>query len=341
MLLKLLALVCVGVVASSAAEAAPRGVTVFLDGGGRALDDGDAIPPFGGGARAWSAIRACVAKHYAPFAIDVVDEKPRTGDYITVVVGGRASQLGLDDRTHNGIAPYLPGSVLRTAVVHVFSKVGTGERDVQNVCEVAVHESAHAMGLDHTYKCGDIMSYLEGCGPARILDLDMPCGEYGKRECGDGARTQNSFRKLAAAVGLRGGRDRDPEPDADVEPERDMDPDLDLDMNPKSDVDVEADPDIDVESEPDPFADADDDVEPTSEPYSDTDEAHDDSVTGDRELEDAVTVRGADGYLYRVSRVQKNGRTWIVVERIHDAPSSCSRVHRAHANASSQTYSRR
>jgi hypothetical protein len=163
----------------------------------------------------------CVKGHFAPFQIDIVDRKPSRGDYITAVVGGRASMLGLNDRNTNGVGPYSPNRVLRTATVHVFSKVGTGERDVKNLCAVTVHETAHALGLDHTYKCGDIMSYfLDRCGPRKILDVEAPCGEDSPRRCGDGKQTQNSYRKLAQAVGLRKGQ---PEPEPEPEPEPDDD----------------------------------------------------------------------------------------------------------------------
>ena len=218
--------VCVTI--AGVAEAAPRGVTVFLERGGRVIEnDGDeiVIPRFGGGDRAWNGIVACVEKHFAPFQLQIVDRRPSRGDYITAVLGGRASQLGLDDRSTNGVGPYT-GSVIPNAVVHIFSKVGSGERDVSNLCSVAVHEVSHSLGLDHTYKCGDVMSYfLDRCGARRILDVDAACGETRARRCGNGARTQNSYRRLGALVGFKNEAEPEPEPEREAEPEPEPDDD--------------------------------------------------------------------------------------------------------------------
>ncbi len=196
-------------VLSAPASAAEQPIIVFLERSGKVVPRGDdtvAIPRFGGGDRAWTAMVACVKEQFSAFQVEIVDQRPRGGEFITAVVGGKASQLGLDDSTTNGIGPY-DGSVLRTATVHVFSRVGTGERDVANLCAVTAHEVGHALGLDHEYKCGDVMSYFnDECGPQRFLDVDVPCGEESERACATGDATQNSYRRLAALVGLKGGK---------------------------------------------------------------------------------------------------------------------------------------
>ena len=195
--------------ASAAHAAQPIAITIYLDRDGDVTDDGIEIPPYRGSDRTWSSVVACVQRQYAPFAVDVVDERPPSGTYITAVIGGRASLLGLDDRTTNGVGPY-NGSVIRDAVVHVFSEVGTGERDVENLCAVTAHEIGHALGLDHEMYCGDIMSYdLDRCGARRFIDADAPCGEDDERTCGDGDDTQNSYRRLGELVGFRDARARD------------------------------------------------------------------------------------------------------------------------------------
>ena len=214
-------------VTAKVSEAAPRGVTVFLERDGRTIDhEGEetVIPAFGGGDRAWNGIATCVARHFSPFQVDVVTSRPTRGEFITAVVGGRASQLGLDDRSTNGVGPYT-GRVIPNAIVHIFSKVGTGERDIQNLCAVTVHEVAHSLGLDHSYKCGDVMSYfLDRCGARRILDVEATCGESRSRRCANGERTQNSYRRLGAMVGFRDDPDLEPEPaEPDVDDPRDAD----------------------------------------------------------------------------------------------------------------------
>ncbi|MDX2086546.1 MAG: matrixin family metalloprotease [Kofleriaceae bacterium] len=184
---------------------AHAGVTVVLERDGYATDDGIEVPRFGGGDRVWTELVGCVRGHFAPFAVDIVDTKPTRGTYITAVIGGRASQFGYDDDTTAGVSPYREGEVLADAVVHVFSQ-SSGERNASSLCASTAHEIGHALGLDHTNYCGDIMSYYgDACGTREFLDVDMACGERTSRTCGDGGRSQNSFARLAAQVGLRAG----------------------------------------------------------------------------------------------------------------------------------------
>jgi hypothetical protein len=194
-----------------AAAHTPHAVTVYLDRDGDVTDEGVEIPRYRGGDRAWQSVVACVQRQYAPFAVDVVDRRPAGGEYITAMIGGRASLLGLDDRTTNGVGPY-SGGVLPTAVVHIFSEVGTGERDVENLCAVTAHEVAHSLGLDHEIYCGDVMSYyLDRCGARSFVDADAPCGETSERACGNGAESQNSYRRLGELVGFREARQPRPQ----------------------------------------------------------------------------------------------------------------------------------
>ena len=110
-------------------------ITVFMDRGGM-LDEGGLrvkVPGYRGDKVTWQTVVRCVQRQFAPFAIDVVDAKP-AGEHIRVVVGGKASMLGRDDATTNGFGRHDPRRILRDATVHVFSELGTGERDVENLC---------------------------------------------------------------------------------------------------------------------------------------------------------------------------------------------------------------
>ncbi|MCA9680031.1 MAG: hypothetical protein KC464_33680, partial [Myxococcales bacterium] len=197
-----------------------RGVTVYLDPDGGTVTGGwdDAatgvssialgvagervtVPAWRGGARRWQQVVQCVRDRFAAFAIDVVTDRPAGDDYTLVLVGGRPSLFGYPSSV-SGVAPY-SGEVMRGAIAFVFSDVV--ESEVEQTCTGILHEVGHTLGLDHEYLCEDPMSYLWGCGEKRFQDQVAACGEEEERSCGNGEATQNSYRTLVAAVGLRAG----------------------------------------------------------------------------------------------------------------------------------------
>ncbi len=228
------ALLAIGLLGFAATTAqAATGVTVFLDRNGMVLDrnwddslEDIAIPRFGGSARVWAGVVSCVREKFAAFDVEVVDEQPPSGEFITALVGGRAEQLGFDGEHVAGVG-VSDVVVTRDAIVHVFSQ-SVGERDAKQLCEVAAHELGHAMGLDHSMQCGDLMSYpREECGFGRVetfTDADAPCGEYEDRACNTGADTQNSFQRLARLVGLRAPVEPDPDDEGETGPEPEENP---------------------------------------------------------------------------------------------------------------------
>lgn len=243
-------------------------VTVYLERGGGTLhagwDDGDAgtssllagqgidrltVPAYRGSDDAWTRTVACVRDRYAAFDVDVVDRRPASGRYVTIMIGGQPSMIGYP-RSVSGVAPY-NGRVIAGAIAFVFSDL-LGNR-VTAVCESTAHEMGHVLGLDHTHHCEDLMSYLHGCGEKRFVDESVACGEYGERRCSNGDRAQNSYRRLASLVGLR---DEDaPVPAADPPPL--PDPPVDEHDDDGDDDDWQPDPDAwDADGWGDPPEDA-------------------------------------------------------------------------------------
>lgn len=205
-----LGIIAVLVLASTRAHA---GVTVFMERDGFTTDAGVVIPGFGGSDHVWNGVVGCVKEQFEPFAVDIVDQRPSSGTYITAVIGGRAAQLGYDDDSTAGVSPY-NGALIDGAVVHVFSQ-SAGETNAARLCAGTAHEIGHALGLDHTHYCGDIMSYYgDACGPQTFLDAYMACGEKSSRTCGDGAPGQSSYARIVAAVGLRARTPHSAEPAA-------------------------------------------------------------------------------------------------------------------------------
>lgn len=176
---------------------APRGVSSVVAHQGTAARR---VPGWKGSDKAWRQTVACVRALFAPFDVVVTDERPATDDHILVVVGGRAGDLGVKDRGVAGLAPF-SGDPIPRAVVFAFA-AAQGHRP-QAVCETIGMEVAHAYGLDHAYLCSDVMTYLRPCGKRTFVDKEVRCGEKKPRDCAWGGATQNSFRRMLAAVGPR------------------------------------------------------------------------------------------------------------------------------------------
>lgn len=155
------------------------------------------VPAFRGTDKQWDQLVGCVENHFREFDVTVVDERPAGNDYVGVMIGGSPKLLGLAP-TVGGVAPYT-GKVLPSSVVFVFQ---TPHYSIRSLCDTAAHEVGHTMGLDHTRKCDDLMSY-EACGSKAFRNEHAHCGEWSNRPCSDGRSSQNSWSTLAALVGTR------------------------------------------------------------------------------------------------------------------------------------------
>lgn len=176
------------------------------------------MPGYSGSDRGWQALARCIEQRFAPFGVQVTDRRPvGNDDYIMAVVGGSARELGYDAKEAKGIGGLAPfnGSPIGGAVVFVFT--ATLKNRLEDSCDTAAMEIAHAYGLDHSFHCRDVMTYKKRCGARRFVDEDMRCGEDEPRDCTGGAKTQNSHQRLLAVLGPRQGQpgpevsERDPD----------------------------------------------------------------------------------------------------------------------------------
>ena len=167
--------------------------SVLVSRGRASLD----VPAFQSGDGAWRAVVSCVESQFRDFDVRVVDERPESGPYIMVMVGGSADMLGLPAGVA-GIAPFR-GRPIPSAVVFAFESI---HRDARGLCETTAHELGHALGLDHSRLCSDTMSY-GSCGPKSFRREEAPCGELSDRACTDGSDELSTWAALEEHVGLR------------------------------------------------------------------------------------------------------------------------------------------
>jgi hypothetical protein len=197
-------------------EPRPRAVTVVLDRDGARLYPGPDmarlgtssvlfrngitsldIPAYQGSDARWRAFTRCVEQRFEGWRVEVLEQPPAHGDYIQVHVGGSPELFGYQSNTR-GLAP-LTGRVIPNAPVFVFSD---GNPSARELCDTAAHEIGHAIGLDHSRLCNDLMSYGE-CEHKGFRSKPAACGEYEDRDCVDGEPTQSSSEKLERRVGRR------------------------------------------------------------------------------------------------------------------------------------------
>ena len=163
------------------------------------------VPAYSGSAAGFERVVSCVSRISSRTSTSPSSRSgPDPGTTVMAMVGGAPSMLGYGSFVA-GVAPY-NGRVNDDAVVFVFEQIISTER---GVCESTAHEIGHALGLDHSRNCADTMSY-GNCGPKRFINKAASCGEYGDRRCATGASRQNSFARLAKAVGRRSGTNRGP-----------------------------------------------------------------------------------------------------------------------------------
>lgn len=168
------------------------------------------------GNASWKVLRDCIRKAYAPYNLKIVEKDPGTTPHLEFHVGGRAQDVGLEG--YGGIATYAYGQVVPSGVGFLFSSSYLPEK-VDLMCETAVHEIGHLLGLDHAYDCRDFMTYLPACPAYAFVDEDVACGEWDARRCFSGQRKQNSVAILTANLGVapKGGVKADEDELADDE----------------------------------------------------------------------------------------------------------------------------
>ncbi len=153
------------------------------------------VPPFSGTAAERAGILALVRQYYAPFAIDILDQKPAQGPYTMCVVGGQPADICFQGRVA-GVAP-LDCDDLNGDVDLVFAFSTASHNDPHLTAVAIAQESAHSYGLEHTTLITDIMyPYLSGVEQG-FVDSTMGV----ERSAGCRSDVQNSFQVLDQVLG--------------------------------------------------------------------------------------------------------------------------------------------
>jgi len=156
----------------------------------------------------WNALVQCIREVYSPFDVEVTDVKPATGTYHLALAAGLPMQIGFGSDIL-GVAPLASNcSPQDNAISFTFANAHGPTLRGENLCWTVAQESAHAFGLDHSFKfidgrsaCNDPMTYQVDCGGQRFFrNQSAKCGEFEERACRCGA-TQNSHAKLLSVFG--------------------------------------------------------------------------------------------------------------------------------------------
>jgi hypothetical protein len=155
------------------------------------------FPAYAGSAAEREQTIRLVREYYAPFNVLVVTTRPTAGAYMMTVVGGRATDVGIDQSTVAGVAPLDCGNRNDYDISFAFS-AGIGN-DPHAVAITIAQESAHALGLGHVQDERSLMyPYLSALQSAfqdrsmTVVNDDSDCS---------GTGIQNDRSRLIAIVG--------------------------------------------------------------------------------------------------------------------------------------------
>ena len=159
------------------------------------------LPPYSRSDSEWQRVVQLVKEEFAPYNIAITEEDPGATAHIEMVVSGHPSMIGAPGFAA-GIAPFDCGRITDRAIGFAFDRMLQG---VEDQARVIIHEAGHTLGLDHSYHCPDVMTYLFNCSVRkRFVNQSVTCGESAPRGCQCGG-SQNSADHLMRVLGPRNG----------------------------------------------------------------------------------------------------------------------------------------
>jgi MYXO-CTERM domain-containing protein len=166
-------------------------------------DVASTVSPYTGSDSTWQQVVACVRQTYADFDVEIVTERPASGNYHMAIVAGSPSNVQMGSGVM-GVSPFSCGYI-NNAVSYTFANLAPS--NVAELCWTVAQETAHSWGLDHKYDNRDPMTYLSG-GPTikRFQNEAGSCGEYSARQCScsyanTGSAKMNSYAVIMGTFG--------------------------------------------------------------------------------------------------------------------------------------------
>ncbi|HTL34083.1 MAG TPA: Ig-like domain-containing protein [Kofleriaceae bacterium] len=138
------------------------------------------VPAYTGSDATWQQIVQCVKQTYADFDVQIVTDRPASGNYHMAIVAGTPGSVQQQNGVL-GVSPFSCGYI-SNSVSYTFANLEPS--NVMDLCWTVAQETAHSWGLDHKYDNRDPMTYLSG-GPSqkKFMDEAGSCGEYSARSC--------------------------------------------------------------------------------------------------------------------------------------------------------------
>lgn len=146
-----------------------------------------------------TALLAGLADFFAPFHVTITDEDPGDVPHLEAVMVAEAdwpSVIAQD--TVGGLSPFTCAPI-DDAIVFVNPDMFATDFDIAWTTAQMI---GNAAGLDHSFYCQDVMTFLASCGDDKsFVDMDVACGEFEARNCCTGSATQNSYQTLIDVFG--------------------------------------------------------------------------------------------------------------------------------------------
>lgn len=182
------------------------GVTTMMGADNSKIDSssifGQSFDPFGGDQAAHTAVVDAVHMDFSAYDIEIVEERPASGDYTMAVVSPTNPAGG----SVLGIAPLDCHDGMPNNVVFAFH--GAGDMfGPSGVAGTISHEVGHSYGLEHVNDGTDIMNPSNSGGDptfhdtcTQLVDPAVVCGAAHTLFCPEGT-TQNSHQELLEIFG--------------------------------------------------------------------------------------------------------------------------------------------